>query len=100
MVLAVLGNVYGRAGRIKEAKDVEARLLDLSKERYVAPFYWATLDAGLGNRDAAMRELEKVYADRHVGILSICTEPELEPLSADPRFQALARRVGLPADGC
>lgn len=31
----------------------ELRLRDLCKARYVAPFYWATIDAGLGDSDAA-----------------------------------------------
>jgi len=48
----------------------------------------------LGARDEAMHWLELGYEERfNPGVL---IRPGFDPLRADPRFQALVRRVGLP----
>jgi hypothetical protein len=96
MVVAVLGHVYGRAGRTAEARQALTHLRELSQHRHVTPYYWAVIHAGLGERDEAIAWLEKVHAERHVGVLTMAVEPELDGLRDDPRFRALARRVGLP----
>jgi hypothetical protein len=47
----------------------------------------------LGDRDQAMTWLEEGYEERfNPGVL---LRPGFDPLRSDPRFQALARRVGL-----
>ena len=47
----------------------------------------------LGDRDQAMTWLEQGYEERfNPGVL---VRPGFDPLRSDPRFQALARRVGL-----
>ena len=60
------------------------------------PYYWAVLYCGLGDKDQAFHWLDKVYEERHVGVLSLKIEPEFDGLHDDPRFGALLRRVGLP----
>ncbi len=60
----------------------------------------ATLDAAgslaqLGDIDAAFGVLEAMIGARRVMILHMDSEPRLDPLRADPRFEPLARRVGL-----
>lgn len=40
--------------------------------------------------------LEKVYADRQLGILTLGIEPEFDGLHQEPRFQDLLKRIGLP----
>jgi TolB-like protein/Tfp pilus assembly protein PilF len=97
MSLAVLGYAYARAGKKDEARRMLGRLESLAARRYVAPYYRAVVYTGLGDNDLAMRWLEKVYEDRHVGILTLAIEPEFDGLRADPRFQDLLRRVGLPS---
>jgi hypothetical protein len=53
----------------------------------------AMIYTALGDRDQAMTWLEQGYEERfNPGVL---LRPGFDPLRADPRFQALARRVGL-----
>jgi hypothetical protein len=52
--------------------------------------------AALGERDQAMIELEKAYAERRSIILWIKVTQEFDSLRSDPRFQDLLRRLGLP----
>ena len=60
----------------------------------------ANLDAAgslaqLGDIDAAFGVLERMISARRVMVLHMDSDPRLDPLRFDPRFEALARRVGL-----
>jgi len=49
----------------------------------------------LGDREHAMNWLEKGYKERfNPGVL---LRPAFDPLRSDPRFEDLARRIGLPS---
>jgi len=52
--------------------------------------------AHLGENDRAFEQLERRYRDRGFEMLTLKTNPDLDPLRPDPRFQDLVRRVGLP----
>jgi hypothetical protein len=56
----------------------------------------AALYAGLGQREEAMAALERAYAARDLQLQYIEVDTRLDSLRSDPRFQKLARRVGLP----
>ena len=49
---------------------------------------------GLGEKDQAMKWLEKAYEERFNP--SILLRPAFDPLRSDPRFQNLVHRIGLP----
>ena len=70
------------------------QLNHLAARGYVAPFWYAILYAGLADADAAMEHLERSYAQSDVWLVWLNTEPRLDSLRADPRFQQLLQRVG------
>ena len=47
----------------------------------------------LGNRDEAMKWLERAYKDHTFDALQLKVVPELDPLRTDPRFQELVRQL-------
>lgn len=51
--------------------------------------------AQLGEYEAAFEMLEAMVRARRLMIVHIDSEPRLDPIRADPRFEELARRVGL-----
>ena len=63
---------------------------------HVAPFWYALVYAGLGDADA-IGHLERSYAQSDVWLVWINTDPRLDCLRADSRFQDLLRRVGFHA---
>jgi hypothetical protein len=67
-----------------------------SKQKYVSRFYRALVYVGLGDRDRAIEWLQRAYEDRVRFMPYLRSEPEFDSLRADPRFQDLVRRVGLP----
>ncbi len=94
--LATLAGVYAASGKTAAAQQVLARLTELAKHRYVCPYEMATAHAGLGNHDEAIRWLEKGVQVRSVCMPDLKTDPRLDPLRSDARFQKIARTVGLP----
>ena len=62
--LAIVGYVYAKAGKRKEAREVIERLIEQSKERYVCSFDVAGIFVGLGEPDEAFEWLDKAYNER------------------------------------
>ena len=71
------------------------QLKELSSKRYVSPYDMAVVHTGLGERDLSFACLENAYRDRMMRLID--PSPAFEPLWADPRFQDLVRRIGLPS---
>jgi tetratricopeptide (TPR) repeat protein len=93
--VANLARAYAGSNRKAEA----AGLLNNLKKRSVpsAPLFAeiAMIYVALGDKDQAMGWLEKGYEERfNPGVLE---RPCFDALRADPRFQSLAHRVGLPS---
>jgi hypothetical protein len=56
-----------------------------------------TLIAGLGDRDRAFAWLDKAYDARAWDLVHLNVDMRFDGVRADPRFDALLHRVGLPA---
>jgi DNA-binding winged helix-turn-helix (wHTH) protein/TolB-like protein/Tfp pilus assembly protein PilF len=93
--LGGLGYVCGIAGRRREALTALRDLTTLSRKSYVPPYHFAWVYTGLGDRDRAIAELERVYREHTQHVVDFKTMPMLDRLRPDPRFEDLVRRVGL-----
>lgn len=96
MYVAGLGYAYAVAGRRREARKILDQLNDLSKQKYVSPYFIATVVAGLGEKQKALEGLEKAYQERGNWLVYVQAQPEFAPLRSDARFQNLLRRVNFP----
>jgi TolB-like protein/Tfp pilus assembly protein PilF len=95
--LALLGRLYGKTSQKDEALKILKRLRDASNERYISPYDFALIQMGLGQKDEAIRLLEQAYDERNgYDIAFIKTDPLLNPLRGEPRFEALVRKVFAP----
>jgi hypothetical protein len=94
-VAGPLGYAYAASGRKVEARGVVKELTPLAQAQAASPFDLAVILAGLGSRDEAMTWLEKALAGRSNELIYIRVDPMLDGLRVDPRFEALARRVGV-----
>ncbi len=50
----------------------------------------------IGETEEAMTWLERAYEERDPLLLNAKTDPNLDPLRSDPRFDDLLRRIGFP----
>jgi TolB-like protein/Flp pilus assembly protein TadD len=95
--VAVLGEAYAVAGHSDEAHKILERLKEFSKTRYVMPYYVARIYSALGKREEAFRWLETGYRERASSMIYLQTDPRLDDLRSDSRFQDLLRRMNFPA---
>jgi serine/threonine protein kinase/Tfp pilus assembly protein PilF len=95
LMLAQLGAIYSYSGRRDEANKVLDELHQLSKQRYVSPFYMALIYMGFGQKDQAFEWLERAYKERDHWLETLKVHPWLDSLRPDPRFRALLKRIGL-----
>jgi TolB-like protein/DNA-binding winged helix-turn-helix (wHTH) protein/Tfp pilus assembly protein PilF len=71
-------------------------LKERAKNRYVSPMSVVDLYVQLGDKEQAMAWLEKAYQERASRLRYLKMDAVYDPLRADPRFQDLLRRIGLP----
>ncbi len=56
----------------------------------------AFLSAIIGETEEAMTWLERAYEERDPLLLNAKTDPHLDSLRSDPRYDDLLRRIGFP----
>jgi tetratricopeptide (TPR) repeat protein len=95
-ILEMLAGTYAAAGRPDEARRITEEMVKRSKTRYVCAYEVATTYAGLEDRESAFLWLRKSLDQRADCSPWIAADPKLDPLRADPRFQDLLHRLGLP----
>jgi tetratricopeptide (TPR) repeat protein len=92
--VANLARAYAASGKKSEALKLLGDLKKRSVPGYSHASEIAVICVALGDKDQAMRWLEQGYEERfNPGVL---LRPGFDPLRADPRFQDLVRRIGLP----
>jgi tetratricopeptide (TPR) repeat protein len=96
--VAALGGVrgysYARCGHRAEALAERARLRREARATgHVSPYALAVIDAGLGNTDDAIAELQQAYTERVWAMYMIRLEPAFDVLRSDPRFVAIVRKM-------
>jgi hypothetical protein len=96
MELAALGGLYAVSGDTVRARAILSKLKTMSKRRYVCPYEMATTHAVLGDKDEAIGFLRQGLQEHSACIPDIKTDPRLETLRGDPRFQELLGEVGFP----
>jgi serine/threonine-protein kinase len=92
---ATLAHAYAVAGQRAEALQVLRDLQGLSKERYVSPYYFALISAGLGDNQQTVAWLQKAQEERQAYLVLMHVEPVFDGLHSDPGFIAIERSVGL-----
>ncbi|RPH74552.1 MAG: hypothetical protein EHM88_22615, partial [Candidatus Rokuibacteriota bacterium] len=88
-----IGHTYAVAGKTVQARRILAELRAAEGERYVPAYWFALVHAGLGEREQALRYLERAFEERSTILAYLLIDPRLAPLRSEPRFVALARRL-------
>jgi TolB-like protein/Tfp pilus assembly protein PilF len=89
-----LGRLYARTGRRPEALEI-TRTIEADPNTSGSAFALAVIYSALGDRDRAIAALEKGVQTRSL-LPFVFTDPQLDSLRSDPRFQQLLRGAGLP----
>ena len=92
--LAYRGHALAKAGRVGEARDLLRTLEAASQQRYVPPYAFALIHAGLGDRDAVFAALDKAFEVHDVHLIYLPVDSRWDPYRDDARFKSLLDRCG------
>jgi Flp pilus assembly protein TadD len=94
--LSGLGYAYARSGQHAEAAKLLQQLERLSHRRYVSPYNFAGIYAGLGDTKLAFAWLDKAVADHAPELVLLNVRDEMDSLRSDARYAQVRKRIGLP----
>lgn len=90
-----LAVVYQKLGRGAEAQAELAKIKAAAGD--AAAYQYATIFAQWGDRAKALDWLEVAFRMRDPGLVYLKTDPLLESLHGEPRFQGLLRKLNFPS---
>ncbi len=82
----------GKREKVRPALD---ELLKLSGERFVPPYHFALIYTGLGEKDEALKWLERGFEQRDPKMTFMKVDSKLNSLRSEPRFIDLIKRMNL-----
>ncbi len=95
-MLGGLGWAHGVLGQTAQARDILATLNPISLKVALPPTSTFPVYVGLGDRDQALKELERARRERWGDMVWIKTDPMFDPLRQDPRFITLLKKMDFP----
>ena len=90
--ISLRGYIMASLGRTVEAREALQTLSALARERYVPPYAFALVYAGLGDRDAVFDSLNRAFEVRDVNLIFLPADPKWDPFRTDERFRSLIER--------
>ncbi len=93
-IVAELAYCYAVSGKKAEARKVLSELQEQAKQKFVDPYLFALIYAGLNEPDQAFIWLEKAYDVRSSNLPWLNVEPQFNKLRGDSRFIELLKRIG------
>lgn len=97
-VLPELARTYMARGERAHALAILRELEARDREGYVPPTALAAVHNALGNTGRALDLLERAHAERDLRMAFLGIDARWNNLRAQPRFRALARRMGLESE--
>ncbi len=94
-VMAMLGVVHVAAGEPARASQLLAELEARAAASYVPATSLASIRNALGDRLGTLELLERAHAQRDIRMAFLKVDARWNNLRGEPRFQALAQRLGL-----
>jgi eukaryotic-like serine/threonine-protein kinase len=94
-VQMLLARTFISMKKPEEARKILNKLTELSRQKYVSPYYLAEIHGGLGEKDEAFKWLDKALEMREGPMVYLKVEPFFKELRSDPRFDNLIAKVGL-----
>ena len=96
IVYPALARVHALAGRPAEARRVLSDLEAKSPARYIDPVEISMAYEALGERDRALEWLDRGLKERGHWMIALGIDQRFDSMRGDPRFEATAKKVGVP----
>ena len=95
LLKAFLGHAYAASGDRGKAVEILTELKSLATHSYVPSWDFAVIYAALGEREQAIEALRTGVENRDTLLIMTRVAPFFDGLRDDPRFQDVARQVGV-----
>lgn len=96
-VMASLAHAYARYGRTNDAEVILDELITDPAKRYVTPYLFGAIHAGLSESDPAVAWLQRAFETHDVWMIWVNRDPRFDSLRTEPRFQNFLRRMNFSA---
>lgn len=90
-----LANAYARAGRISDANKLAQQLTVYSQTHYINPYWFVIVYSGFGDSNKMIPWLDQAVREHSCTALEVNTDPRLDFIRCDPRFQDATRTMHL-----
>lgn len=98
-LIGEIGSTYALAGRKSEAEALAVTLEEGATRGRAGSYPLAAIRASLGERDAALRALERAFGDHEWFLVQLDIEPLFAPLRDAPQFRSMLERTNLARAG-
>ncbi len=92
-----LEDAFRRSGAQGAAEWQLAYTKKLQARMYVSPLVLALTAARAGHKEETLRYLEQSYEEHVPWLVFIGSEPDLDFIRSEPRYQAITKKLGLPS---
>jgi DNA-binding winged helix-turn-helix (wHTH) protein/Flp pilus assembly protein TadD len=92
-IQAYLGYAYAAAGRRADARVTLTELEKRRQHEYVSWYGSALIYDALGDKDAALRTLERAYDDHAVEFGQFPQYPAFKTIAGEPRYEAIMMKI-------
>ena len=91
-----VARAYAKNGQPERARRILTAFEQVAKTRNVTPYAWIEVYIAMGQYDRALEWVEK-SCDRQGETILMLNQELFDAVRADPRFQDILHRVGLPS---
>jgi TolB-like protein/tetratricopeptide (TPR) repeat protein len=95
---ADLGAAYAQAGKDEQAQEILQEFLRTPKGKYISPYAWAMLYAGMERKAETLGWLEKAFVEQNARMVNLAVHPQFAFLRGDAGFEDLLARMNMPAN--
>ena len=96
-MISLRGYILAMSGRRNEAAEVLSTLETIAHDRYVPPYAFALICAGLEHRERALEWLEHAYTVRDVHLIWLPMDARWDAFRTESAFVGLIERCGFTA---
>ncbi len=92
----MLAHARAATGDLESARKILDKMLHTAETKYVKPYFIAMTYVAVGDHDKAFEWFDRALAERNEWLIWFATEPKLDSIRQDPRYQKILEATNNP----